>query len=79
MTDVVVCRKTDGQNVCIIILTQLFTRDCLLCKRQQEVVREWCVVKSVVKSSTCGCCSPGNRVGKCVGVAGLVTDVFPRW
>jgi hypothetical protein len=71
MTDAVVRRKTHGENVCIIILTQLFTRDCLLCGPPRGRSR-MCVVKSA-KSSTA---FPPVIVGKCA-VSPQLNPCFP--
>ena len=49
MTDIIICRKTYGQNVGVIVGAKFFIRNCFFSKRDQQIVREWRVIQSFVE------------------------------
>src|SRR5689334_25264746 len=78
MADVIVGREADGQNVSVVVLSELFVGDSLFGERNKQVVAEWRVVERGVEISAGRFRAAGNDVRESIRVVSGAGDCFPR-
>ena len=77
MAYVIVGRKAQSQNICVVVCSQIFVRDGRFGKREKHVIRERRVIERAVKICVGRRCAARDVVRKSVCLTFDIADVFP--